>query len=275
VNLYGFVGNDGVNWVDILGLNVYAIDGTDFNVRDNKHQNYSNTHDIHERALAAGEKSQYYGGPGSDSKTTLTLGDLAGKGMTAIIDNVVKNICEDYCADQTIKINLFGWSRGAIAAVEVARKLNEHGCKCSRPGGVVRERRCIVDKSGNEKWQTWETIVGGWTENFKPVPVNFVGLYDAVEMVPQKLGTPDMATKMPGNVKKFFHAAKTTPYEPHFPTQDLNPTRFHTANKGNSTHGDIGVNPTNTAAHGRMIYEARNAGVNLGGAIPTPDWYNQ
>jgi RHS repeat-associated protein len=275
VNLHGFVRNNGVSLWDFIGLNVYVIDGTNFNVRDNPHQDYSNPHDIHQRADNGSEASRYYGGPGSESKGVLNLGVLAGRGIGGIIDDVVRDICSDYCKDRSININLFGWSRGAIAAVEVATKLNNDGCKCARPGGVVVEKVCVdIDEYGNETWETWESIVGGWTEHIKPIPVNFLGLYDAVEMVPQAPGTPDLGASIPPNVRHWYHAKKAAYIEGIFPTRnyggDGNEANYHTSNRGKSSHGDIGTNNSNTAAHLHMIERARRAGVDLPGNLPKP-----
>ena len=283
VNLYGFVWSDGINWVDHLGLNVYGIDGTNANVDIHPEDGMTNVKDIVNRANEAGESAKYYGGPASDNSSTVHVGDmtgLIGPSIYDVIDRVVSDICADYCKDRSIKINLFGWSRGAIAAVEVAKRLNEKGCACVHPGGVVRERRCYLDGNGNEAWGTFETIVAAWTEIIKPVPVNFMGLYDAVEMVPNPT-SPDLATELPGNVGTLVHTTKWPQRSISikgktiiFPTQKIGgPGQVFPCKSeggGNSTHGQIGVSQTETAAHMIMIERARSAGVNLGGEVPKP-----
>jgi RHS repeat-associated protein len=88
---------------------------------------------------------------------------------------VRKHICKDYCdrgGDMTI--NLTGWSRGACIAAEVAQLLNDLGCPCA---------------CGRQK----------------PVPVNWIGLFDAVSMTPGGW----VPNSVPPNVAHFYHAVKT------------------------------------------------------------------
>ena len=63
VNLYGFVGNDGVNSIDRLGLNVYGVDGTNHDAERHPQQK-TNVHDFVERS-EKGEEVVYHGGSGS------------------------------------------------------------------------------------------------------------------------------------------------------------------------------------------------------------------
>ena len=276
LNLYGFVGNDGVNQWDILGLNVYAIDGTNFNIEKKVSGNYSNTHDIYSRANQAGEIARYYGGPGSDSDSMFSSGDIAGAGTVSIIRRAKNDICRDYCENKNIKINLFGWSRGAIAAVEVAILLKQEGCRCSSPGGEILERRCYINKDGEKIWQTWKTIVGGYDETIKPVKVNFLGIYDAVEMSAQLPGKADLGDHMPDNVINWKHNVKTTKAQPYFPTRSYggepNERKYYKYGRNTTTHVDIGVDSTWHAGHRQMIEAARGAGVNLGGDLPKLVW---
>jgi hypothetical protein len=98
---------------------------------------------------------------------------------------VWKAICQDYCAsggDPNFTVNLTGWSRGAVAAVQVAKLLNDVGCNCG----------C------------------GWK---KPIPVNWIGLFDAVKMTPVPL-----TGSVPPNVAHFYHAIKTSTSQWYFPT---------------------------------------------------------
>jgi RHS repeat-associated protein len=78
---------------------------------------------------------------------------LSGVDMFVIARKVHRQICSDYCAvgGQNFTVNLTGWSRGAVAAVWVAVYLNEVGCDC----GCGTKR---------------------------PIPVNWIGLFDAVNM---------------------------------------------------------------------------------------------
>jgi len=101
---------------------------------------------------------------------------LGGADSYPIALAVKKQICKDYCAASGVdfKINLTGWSRGACIAAEVAQLLNDVGCDC----GCGRQR---------------------------PIPVNWVGLFDAVAMTPGGW-TPN---SVPPNVAHFDHAIKT------------------------------------------------------------------
>jgi len=172
-----------------------------------------------------------------------------------------------------IEINLVGWSRGATAAVEVARRLKADGIYCCKgkpvstvPAGRNRGHPSI--RSANL---------------YRP-QVNFLGLYDAVEMVfniselwPGDQGFPNSIS----NAEVFFHAMKTKS-EFLFPTTDFNhpdqvafnllSPRYKGIMTGNgymkisiydTSHNDIGVNPTNSNAHREMIRRAVSAGVQL------------
>jgi RHS repeat-associated protein len=88
---------------------------------------------------------------------------------------VKKQICKDYCANGgNMTINLTGWSRGACIAAEVAQLLNDEGCDC----GCGKQ---------------------------SPIPVNWVGLFDAVSMTPGGW----VPNSVPPNVAHFYHAVKT------------------------------------------------------------------
>ncbi len=119
--------------------------------------------------------ARYYPGP-KDGPSGIDTGHIAL--------NVYKQICSDYCSvgGTSFTINLTGWSRGAVAAVLVAQLLNERGCNCG----------C------------------GWD---KPIPVNWIGLFDAVNM---RFVEPPMA--VPSNVAHFYHAVKTSTSQWYYPT---------------------------------------------------------
>jgi len=247
VNLFAMVENNPISFIDPLGLNIYAIDGTNFDVSRNaaKGQTYSNVWDFYQRRM---EPGVYFGGPAS-SNPSEGIADAHGYETYDLVKRVLARIQADYCADPTIKINIVGWSRGATAAAEIARRLERDGLCCA---GVTK----------------------------KPVNVNFLGLYDAVEMVfnlSELLpGDQGFANKIGANTQHFFHATKTQ-NQFLFPTTyfggpnevgfDLN-TKSMRGRPGSmqpdkSSHGDIGVSATNNNAHREMVNRAKSAGVQI------------
>lgn len=255
-NLYAFVLNNSVNLVDVLGLNVYGIDGTNMNALRHPSQR-SNVLDFVQRAANAGETAYYQPGPASDDSSQLRLSDITGlfgPSMRSRIAGVKKQICKDWCKDKTIKINLVGWSRGAVAAQEVARRLATKGCCCDEGGKKVL---------------------------YKPIPVNFLGLYDAVDRTAiVGLYNDNLTT----NVENFNHAMRTgSPSETAFPIQRTGHENevgyVHPNPNGGSaatTHGDIGTQGNHLTPrgprgrvgdvpqpHADMVNAARNAGVSI------------
>lgn len=232
-----------------MGESLYAIDGTWFDV-DAKTDPYSNVSNFRQNSKE--EPKYYYGGPGATAGPVGSLnGGAFGAGGNAIANDVYKQACEDFCKGHC-KINLVGWSRGAVIAMEVAERLNTSGCSCQRG----------------------------------PIPVNFVGLYDAVDMMPGR-----WTHSVPGNVKYFSHAIKTA-IQDIFPTvhyggnerpfdlleprlirervpesyfrserEQRNRSQWREVWSYRSTHSDIGTSRTATRAHEWILTEARRAGV--------------
>ena len=169
-------------------------------------------------------------------------GIVLGDGSQDIVNDVHNQICMDFCSGNC-EINLVGWSRGATIAMRVAELSNIEGCPCQAP-----------------------------------VPINFIGLFDAVEMLPG-----DWTTTVPENVAHFAHAIKTNSVLI-FPTTRFGrnerefflerPRRVYIENRNaesdghfeNSylaTHGEIGASRTATGAYNWIIEEARNSGVDI------------
>jgi hypothetical protein len=253
MDLYSYANGDPINFVDPTGRNAYGIDGTAFDVVRGLGDNRSNVRDFINRIdRSTGEEGVYFGGPGTrdyalfNQATGLDTNDVASLAYNRIKEDIANEV-GNY---QTI--NLVGWSRGAVAAVEVADRLAADG-----------------------------------------IEVNFLGLYDAVEMVPNPSeilpGDQAFSDTLPSNVQNFAHAQKTGPtlfakdsLIP-FPTSDYIPYWQDTNNSEQkfaltdpkfgffypwfrdtrSTHGDIGVNPTNTGAHQFILDRAVQAGVPL------------
>jgi hypothetical protein len=219
-----YAGANPLNFIDPLGLNVYAVDGTWFDARITGQ--YSNVHDFSERARQSGEYTRYYGGPGSQSSGLKRLWEGAsGAGSDAIADRVTVDILVDVAFGKgNGQVNLVGWSRGAPIAVEVARRLGNAGIK-----------------------------------------VNFLGLYDSVEMNPFQ-SSPNTIS---ANVQNFAHAVKSgsASLAQPFPTKlygSPNEVTFSTYYGTTSSHGDIGAANFSTDAHQWMLNSASSAGVKIG-----------
>lgn len=261
VNLYGFVGNDPVGAVDSLGLDVYAIDGTWANVEgENPKWSETNVSDFVERVRKADiEDAHYFGGPGVRTHAPSTKGKLfhgiTGAETYLIAKDAKDQICGDYWQakrdGREFKVNLVGWSRGAVAAIWAAKLLNDQGCSC---------------------------------EDITDYPqVNFLGLYDAVQMItplmPGRLPWDDGPPEsVPPNVKTFFHAIKTGPSATILDPMPLPSKRYGHPGEyeyGNrffpedpSTHGDIGVDPAITDAYFHSLAFAFAAGVHVDMTYP-------
>jgi RHS repeat-associated protein len=129
---------------------------------------YSNVHDLSVRADNAGEFVRYYGGPGSQSTGFKHLWEGAtGADSGTIANRVYGNIKSDLAA---------GNGNGVVNLVG-----------WSRGGVIITEVAQRLDK-----------------DNIK---VNFLGLYDAVEMNPFR----SYPSSVPNNVQNFAHATKTGP----------------------------------------------------------------
>ncbi len=191
-NLYEYTGSNPVMRIDPSGLAFYAVGGTWEKASDqaNAWQLYSET----------SEKPKYYWkGPGFllGSKTLGFRRAIHGRDSKGLAKEVKERICKDFCEQKKkcgkdLEINMTGWSRGATIVMGVAKELNDEGCKC------------------------------GWLfkKCYKPVQVNWIGLFDAVEMIydtipgttiPKELLPGDNAwpDSVPSNVKYFTHAIKT------------------------------------------------------------------
>ncbi len=238
INMYGFVGNDGVNRWDRLGHAFYAIGGTWDKAEDkaNPWQLYSETKE---------EPNRYYRGPGFVFGVKDPIAGAHGKQTGMIARTVRREICKDFCeAKKQCKdftINMTGWSRGATAVMAVAKMLNNRGCKC---GGFWKGKR------------------------YAPVSINWIGLFDAVEMVPNPLeilpGDQGFPNSVPTNVENFAHAIKTKK-QLGFPTTIFgrNEKPFRTHDGGETDHSDIGVSVFrgNNNAYEWIKGEAKKAGV--------------
>ena len=162
VNLNAFVENDPSNATDDLGLVLYAVGGTN-SAKDNKNwRNKTNVRRFYDDFVAPGNKL-YDEGPGAKFG-----GLIFGRGTGSLADKGYKFICSELGKQQNSQpwlsdpVFLIGHSRGGLAVMEVSEKLKQ-GCPC-------------FDEKGHK-------IKG-------PIPVKFMGLYDAVSMTPNHTSGP-------------------------------------------------------------------------------------
>jgi hypothetical protein len=212
LSLHQYVMSNPVLLKDPSGRNIYAIDGT---WTSSKHK--SNVKKFFDKGM---ESRHYWAGPSWGA---------TGLDASGIFRSVKHQICTDYCKDPNITINLVGWSRGAVIAMEVAEELQDDGCCCN--GKILYPR------------------------------INWLGLFDAVDMTL----TWGWANNITSNVDNASHVIKTKE-QLLFPTvhaeaEDPTQTHLTTIPLDNSDHGDVGMR-SEEALHW-MIHQAQAAGVNM------------
>ena len=172
---YTYVQNKTASSNDEKGLLTIGIDGTNYNTQMHSFQKSHVTRFIN----MVNDEKKYFGGPGSESPSIYRLSDATGRelfdiGFSEIRDNVHSYICSKYIKNKNMRINFVGWSRGAVIAVEVAKLLKEEGC-CSK-----------TKKSRRRSWNPFADVQFYWVEWCcawdKNIPVNFMGLFDPVDM---------------------------------------------------------------------------------------------
>ena len=254
VNLYRYVRNWVTRAIDPSGEKLYAVFGTWADPGEETNVEFLCDH-------YSGQCSKFHG---PDEAVT-------GADAVRILKKVHKAVCWDFCAsrrlDKSFQVDLIGWSRGAVIAATVAKKLNDEGC-CCKYRTVGRWERV---RGGGQRFVKYRECC----DLHKPVPVNFVGLFDAVRMTIPGLGAPQggWAEVFPPNVTHAAHAVKTA-VEPLFPTQmGFVPAKsFRRYNGMPATHGDIGTNRENNGAFWWMVAQARAAGLQFEIPGEAPLW---
>jgi len=106
------------------------------------------------------------------------------------IKDAHKRVCSEICdavpeaerctsPTQHEPVDLFGWSRGALAAITLGKRLKDQGCECEfRCPKVVR--KCEYDDEGNIVSITRTTTFHDKTFTIKPIDIRFMGLIDPV-----------------------------------------------------------------------------------------------
>jgi hypothetical protein len=152
-----------------------------------------------------GEQKSYWDGPANE---------VTGSDAPNIHKKVMPWICAIVCKNKKERINLVGHSRGGYIVMEVARELSDKGCTC--PDGCTIKPR-----------------------------VNFLGLYDAVDMVP---GYGEAET-VPSNVDYAAHALRNMRSRSSFNTADGGPENkaamklYRERRFPGATHSGVGGSP--------------------------------
>ena len=252
LNVFAFVSNDPIGFFDPLGDIVYGIDGTWANALREPDPHSPDRYRTNTKRIVnevKNENREYTPGPGGTvSGFDRLYAGLTGAGSSSIRGQVHSDICRAYCKGDC-NVALVGWSRGAVIAMGVASDLQSMGCTCS-----------------------------GTT--FKPIKVRFMGLFDAVQMMPG-----NWPQSVPSNVGSFAHAQKSA-WQWIFPTKnyggtsstfDLNaprrvrkrvcsgsphgPCRWVYRDSYESLHADIGVSANATDAYSWIKSRATSAGI--------------
>jgi RHS repeat-associated protein len=219
-------------------LNLYAyvdnspLNGTDpageilYAVDGTSNTSASNTNVWQFYQRTSGHK-YYWSGP---------WGVVNGDGSQDLVDGVWLQVCVDFCAElgascRSSVIDMVGFSRGAVVVATVARNLDTTGCQC-----------------GNQ--------------TYNRIPVRWIGLYDAVNMMGPLITTPGgWATSFSSNVAAKSHVIHTA-NQVLFPTEmGFTPTSpfWRLGNPLQpTTHSEVGHDP---APLTWMIGQAKSAGV--------------
>ena len=161
---FAYVDNHPTIWIDRSGLILVAIDGTASRQFRQEDPGYPGTSWVlrFETNYVDGPK-RYWDGPDSAfevirNRSGIPIGistELAARQCQAIEDQAYAWVCAEWCKSGEIcsdhsPIDMVGHSRGGYIVMQLARRLNHNGCEC---------------------------LDGIW----QPVPVRFVGLFDAVD----------------------------------------------------------------------------------------------
>ena len=210
LNLYSFTNNNGINFNDILGLLLYAFDGTgNDSVRDYKEGEYTNVYILYK---AYPDDVFFAPGPGSDFGTVI-YGGATGAGSGSRLNDAYEHFKKYYQpernSDGTIiaSIDIIGFSRGAAIAREFAN---------------------VLANPEHSKFKGYKGC---------PVPIRFVGLFDTVDMTT----FIDLNLKLPDLVEHAAQAVAADEKRDNFPLSvvyDSNPKFDQKYFTGD--HSDIG-----------------------------------
>jgi hypothetical protein len=108
VNLYGFVGNDGIDWIDVLGTEKRCVDAG-FYFKGWKTSDFNNEIDEEDRVSQNGCFQQMAGGNHKN-----VAGGEGGKDLI----NHLKSLSKDNCGIKILRISGHGGPRGLGSSLE-------------------------------------------------------------------------------------------------------------------------------------------------------------
>jgi uncharacterized protein (DUF2235 family) len=248
-NLYSFAANNPNDRIDLLGLALYAFDGTGMTYRDQSHVGilYS---------IYNGNK-WYEKGVGSTWDGPLDnpwVGGFAGSGGATRLESMYQKFLEYYGGGDH-DIDIIGFSRGSALAREFANMLYERGYETTESWSGIGRRGRKTDKC--------------------PVKIRFVGLFDTVG----SFGIPgnhiDFGIRMnlPPNVEHAAQALAQDEKRALFPVTRLNaagPGQAFNEQVFPGDHSDIGGGwgaDQNLLSWAPLFYiweQGRSAGVPFG-----------
>jgi RHS repeat-associated protein len=250
-NLYGFVANDPISNVDVLGLAGYFFDGT-----GNSRKSGTNVLILHD---AYSGLAYYYRGVGS-SFGTRAVGGLTGAGGHNRLEAAYRDFIRAVDSGDRY-VDIVGFSRGAALAREFANLLVERGYDPKYDGN----RRAKLKATRNTPPKECEFVI------------RFVGLFDTVGSfgVPGNDINLGIRMGLPGEVQ---HAAQATAEDERrllFPLTPLGDREGFDEQNFPGDHSDIGRGHgrrTNDLSRAPLEYiwnQGRAAGVPFG---PLPDY---
>jgi hypothetical protein len=192
VNLYFFVTNRSVYGVDVSGLVGLFFDGAGQPPGKSKIDELFKEYDGHKI---------YY------------PTNVVPNNTWANVKHAHKAVCDLVCAGVSIDcdsnthrvdrlpyVDIFGWSRGGVAALELARRLQRTGCECSK--SCPRSRTLC-------SWRSSYNLVA----TIKPIKVRFLGLIDVVA-TSSGISMQDLEhDTIPDNVANAVHHRRDADYD--------------------------------------------------------------
>jgi RHS repeat-associated protein len=159
INLYGFVGNGAVNFVDRLGLALYAFDGTGA-----RYETWTHVSILHRSYSGI---AHYREGVGSRWYSSV-LGGATGAGGTVRLDDMYRLLVETYKKGDK-DIDIIGFSRGASLAREFANMIYEKG---------IEDTTYRWERNGTSG--LYDRVVDSRLTLACAPKIRFVGLFDTV-----------------------------------------------------------------------------------------------
>jgi RHS repeat-associated protein len=259
-NLYGFVGNRPIGFVDRLGLALYAFDGTgtDFDA-------WTHVSMLHRSYVGYKE---YEEGVGSEWWST-PLGGGFGLGGANRLTSMYQKFVANYKRGDT-DVDIIGFSRGSALAREFANILYTRGYNPNYFQSDVHHQNGRV------------TTTPGDRKAGCPVSIRFVGLFDTVGSFGLPWNQLNIGIRMdlPPNVKHAAHAIAQDERRREFSLTPLNVPvdgQVFLEQVFPGDHSDIGgghKKDANLLSSAPLLFiwsAGRNVGVPFG-ALPTRPW---